>query len=68
MTRVILSATMPFDLAIKHGKLCFFSRSPLQKRKSHHGSIFFQESAAIEAFAVSWLAKGEAHLSLARAA
>ena len=32
------------------------------------GSIFWQETIAIEAFAVSWLAKGEAHLSLVRVA
>jgi cytochrome b561 len=32
------------------------------------GSIFYQESVAIEAFAISWLVKGEAHQSLARAA
>lgn len=34
----------------------------------HGGSIFYQESVAIEAFAISWLVKGEAHQSLARAA
>jgi hypothetical protein len=32
------------------------------------GSIFWPETIAIEAFAVSWLAKGEAHLSLVRVA
>lgn len=35
---------------------------------SHDESIFYQESAAIEAFAISWLVKGEAHQSIARAA
>jgi hypothetical protein len=34
----------------------------------NHASIFYQESVAIEAFAVSWLVKGEAHQSIARAA
>jgi len=32
------------------------------------GSIFWPETIAIEAFAVSWLAKGEAHLSIVHAA
>jgi len=32
------------------------------------GSIFWPETIAIEAFAVSWLTKGEAHLSVVRAA
>jgi hypothetical protein len=32
----------------------------------HQASIFYQESVAIEAFAISWLVKGEAHQSLAR--
>jgi hypothetical protein len=31
-------------------------------------SIFWPETVAIEAFAISWLAKGEVHLSIARAA
>jgi hypothetical protein len=31
-------------------------------------SIFWPETVAIEGFAVSWLAKGEAHLSIVRAA
>jgi heme A synthase len=34
---------------------------------SRDASIFYQESVAIEAFAISWLVKGEAHQSLARA-
>ena len=33
----------------------------------HDTSIFYQESAAIEGFAISWLVKGEAHQSIARA-
>lgn len=36
--------------------------------RMHREPMFYQESVAIEAFAISWLVKGEAHRSIARAA